>query len=453
MTIPILVPRRADGGRRDELWHFCRRWWEEGLPGWPICEGASPDGLFNRGAAINDAARGVSFGAWDVALIADGDVICEPTQVRLAVERARSTNRLTLAYDDYVGMTRQMTDRVLTGYGGDWRAPGSLRMRTHVSSLLAVPRRLWDEVGGYDERFVGWGFDDNAFHAACRVMGGGVERAPGTVFHLWHPDSPERDWKAPHCRAGSALAARYAAAREPDAMRALIRERDPADGYLLMVLTDGRRDCIGRTLGSFREYVGGLPVTRTVIHDDSGDPDYQAWLRLMFPSFTLVCGPKRLGFAGAMRRAWDTALASGQRFTFWLEDDFKLRRTVDLGAMARVLDRQPELLQMALRRQAWFEPELAAGGVIERNPDAFLPAHTRVRGRKVEWLEHREFWTMNPCLIPRRTLAAHEWPAGRHSELQFTRRALRNGAVCGYWGRRDDEPWVEHFGERVGSGY
>ena len=39
VTVTVLVPRRADGGRRDRLWEFCRKWWEAEHPGYELIEG------------------------------------------------------------------------------------------------------------------------------------------------------------------------------------------------------------------------------------------------------------------------------------------------------------------------------------------------------------------------------------------------------------------------------
>ena len=70
----ILVPRRDDNGYRDELWAWTKAWWEREQSHMPIIEGYHTDGLFNRSAAINTAAR--IAGDWDVAVIIDADVIC-----------------------------------------------------------------------------------------------------------------------------------------------------------------------------------------------------------------------------------------------------------------------------------------------------------------------------------------------------------------------------------------
>lgn len=452
--VVFLVPRRADSGRRDDLWRFCRTWWSERFPDWQIIEGTHEDGDFNRSAALNTAAAAA--GEWDAAVILDADVVAEAEQVHAAVEQALHTGRMTLAFDRYAALSEEMSDRVLGGYDGSWESGAKLKMRTHVSSIVAVPAALWERVNGFDERFQGWGHDDVSFAAACRVLGGGVDRVPGTVWHLWHSPATANDRRSAHYRstpsyrASSALAGRYHEAITPAAMSKLIGERGEVDGVALVVVTHGRRECIAETIPSALENLKGLPIVRCIVSDDSGDPDYWAWLRLTFPSFELVTG-KPGGFAANTARAWDAALASGQRLVFWLEDDFRFERPVDLDGMAQVLDDNPHVLQMALRRQAWSAPELEAGGVIQQNPEAYTDCNDDAAHH---WLEHQLFWTTNPHLVRREVLARYQWPAAKkNSEAVFGRQTLTGELVAGYWGRRTDDPWVEHFGERTGRGY
>lgn len=446
MTVVMLVPRRADGGRRDQLWRFVRDWWTRELPDLKIIEGHHDDGPFNRSAAINVAAD--QAGDWDIAVIADADVVTDPAQLAAAIDLARATGRCTLAYTNYAALREQITEDVLAGYDGDWSKGARLKMTNHVSSLVAVPRRLWDEVDGFDERFVGWGHEDLAFAAACRVLGGGIERIPGTVWHLWHADTAERNPRSLLLHAGQLLANRYHATLEPDAMRLLCDEKR-GSSVALVVVTDGRRGCIEPTIANV-DRLHGLPVMHRIISDDSADPDYQAWLRLTFPGWQIVTGRKRRGFAGAVRAARDAAVTTGAPWLFFLEDDFVCERDVDLAAMAAVLERNPHLVQMALRRQAWFPNELTAGGVIEQHPDAYTDHDANGQ----HWLEHDLFFTTNPHLIARSTVVAHEWPDKPHSESLYARQVLRDGRRSGYWGARTDEPWVTHIGDqRVGMNY
>ena len=445
MRVVVLVPRRAGVADRDRLWEFVKAWWGENHPDWPIYVGESPDGPFNRGAAINAAAS--EAGDWDVALVVDADVVSDPALVAEAVETAARTGRMTFPFTRYRALMEPMTERVLNGYSGDWSRGAKSSMATHVSSVQAVPRLLWELTGGFDERCRGWGHDDTIFAHCCRVLGGGIERIPGVVWHLYHRPAADAKVGQPGHRASSHLAKRYFAAVTPPEVSALIDERR-VDGVAVMVLTHGRRDCIAQTIPSAQKNLRGAPIVRWVICDDSGDIEYQAWLRLNFPECELVTGTPG-GFSGNVRRMWDAALSTGQEWIFWLEDDFTFNAPVPLQEMMLTLHEDPDLCQIMLKRQPWFEPELEAGGFMERHPDRY----TEVRRGDRVWMEHQEGYWTNPHLTRRSFLARHEWPKGEGSEARFGKSVVRGPVRSAVWGRLRDEPLVHHMGERNGTGY
>lgn len=217
----------------------------------------------------------------------------------------------------------------------------------------------------------------------------------------------------------------------------------------LVVMTDGRADCIARSIPAALENLKGIEVAPVVICDDSGDPTYSTWLIETFPTARVLANPVRSGYADAVRRAWAAALDTEAPWVFWLEDDFVLQRPVDLAAMAHVLTGHPHLTQMVLKRQPWWGNEVAAGGIIECNPQAFTD---RTDGTNT-WVEHAEGHWSNPHLVSRKFLAAHEWPTGAWSESRFGQQVLVNGRRSAFWGHSSDEPLVEHIGERRGTGY
>jgi len=114
--------------------------------------------------------------------------------------------------------------------------------------------------------------------------------------------------------------------------------------------------------------------------------------------------------------------------------------------MQHLIERD-DLVQLSLLRQAWFEHELEAGGVIEADPDAFR--------QRDGYIEHRAYWTMNPMLTRRSTLAQQSWPRGADSERRFGNMLFRDRKVrAGILGEIEDPPRVEHIGlERAGIGY
>lgn len=217
----------------------------------------------------------------------------------------------------------------------------------------------------------------------------------------------------------------------------------------LVVMTDGRSDCIERSIPAALANLKGLDLAPLIISDDSGDRSYQAWLAETFPTATVLTTAERTGFAPAVRRAWAAAVATSAPWVFWLEDDFIVERPVDLAAIADVLAAHPHLTQMVLKRQPWWGNEVAVGGIIECDPGAYTDHDDGTH----QWLEHTLGHWSNPHLVAREFLAAHRWPTGAWSESRFGQEVLVGGRASAFWGRRGDEPLVTHVGERRGTGY
>jgi len=221
----------------------------------------------------------------------------------------------------------------------------------------------------------------------------------------------------------------------------------------LALTTDGRRECIERTIPSLLERVHGIDGPK-LIFDDSGEQRYRDWLREAYQPLGFWVTPverERIGQDQALRIIYkhlSRPTYAEHPFVFWSEDDFVYERDVDLAEMAAVLQERPYLAQMALLRQPWFASERRAGGIIERDPDEY--EHV-VDGDR-EWFEHRLWFTLNPHLC-RRELFGRQRPVGRRHEWRFSRRLCEDPeARFGIWG--EGKPWVRHIGEeRRGRGY
>lgn len=232
MNVAVLVPRRTDNGERDRLWEFTRQWWANEFPDWPITEGHHDHGPFNRAAAINTAAE--QAGEWDVALIIDADILCEPQAVRATVDVAAATHGLVVASSERWMLNAQGTDKILRGYKGKWEPFVRQRYGTlddprglQCSCCIAVSRQLWEQVGGFDELHVGYGWEDVSFRNACEAISGKgtVWLGPHPIWHLHHRPSPEDREGGALKSANEARARKYITAHDdPDAMRVLIEE-------------------------------------------------------------------------------------------------------------------------------------------------------------------------------------------------------------------------------------
>ncbi len=271
--VVILVPRRAGNEQRDATWAWVRRWWQEHQPDWPIYEGHHDVGPFNRSAAINRAAGLADWeqpAPWDVAIIIDADVVNDAERTRYGVEVALSTGRMVLPFDVRRDLNPVGSKLVQAGRTGDWSRYVHRTYTEMVSSVVIVTRQLWDQVGGFDETFVGWGFEDNAFAAACETYAGApVLRVPGELWHLWHPTAAEgKRGTATHQR-NQLRARRYLEARGDRAATDAIR---------------------ASTVPSFEHHMTGIPrILHRVVPERIDEQAERWWLEFerMHPDWEL----------------------------------------------------------------------------------------------------------------------------------------------------------------------
>jgi hypothetical protein len=242
--VAILVPRLDDGGERDALWRYCREWWKKNAPaGWIIVEGHHTDGIFSRSRELNTASRLADelFGApWEVALVIDGDIFLHSIDQALqAVQLASDTGRMCFVHDWRFALAAELTDAVINGgfdplslklpheMGAESRFPRILESEYGSygptwSSCQAIRRDLWEDIGGFDERFKQWGCEDWAFWTACNALKGGHDRVQGAVYHLFHKRAGEE--KHPHYENNLKLGKWYMNERNnPDNMRAIVQ--------------------------------------------------------------------------------------------------------------------------------------------------------------------------------------------------------------------------------------
>jgi GT2 family glycosyltransferase len=182
-----LIPYRSDQGHRDRLWQHLKTHYWANLP-YPLIVGHHDDGPFNRSTAVNAAAK--TAGAWDVAIIADSDTWVPVRQLSEAVRLASTGGSLVSALTAVAELSADCTEKILSGADVNFLDIDLERVRAGElatqSSMLAVPRYLWDRIGGFDEKFAGWGGEDNAFWRAASILGGQPRRLEGYAYHLWH---------------------------------------------------------------------------------------------------------------------------------------------------------------------------------------------------------------------------------------------------------------------------
>jgi hypothetical protein len=201
MRIVTLVPWRDGDARREWCWDITRPSLEE--VGFPIFEGDA-EGPWSRAGALNAASKRA--GKWDIAFVADTDTIPETDAVHRAIGWVQSTGGAARPHLDRYLLSRDGTLKIARR-GWAEVEPRDIDHTWPGGGLLVLTRDAWETVGGYNESFVGWGFEDTAMNLAL-LRHSRWDRLPGRAWHLWHrPARASTDTK----RKAQELYAEYAA--------------------------------------------------------------------------------------------------------------------------------------------------------------------------------------------------------------------------------------------------
>jgi N-terminal domain of galactosyltransferase len=181
MTL-IVIPYHDDGVRARSCEYVCRQL-RQLLPGIPLILADSGHEPFNRAASRNLGVR--SAGPTELVVVCDADTVPDPVGLELALVAA-SRGGLHYPFSVVNYLTEAGTDLVLRG-----DVPDPTRIEFSIPAAhggcMVMCADLWREVGGQDERFEGWGYEDNAWYGKVRTQVGTPEHHRGVAWHLWHP--------------------------------------------------------------------------------------------------------------------------------------------------------------------------------------------------------------------------------------------------------------------------
>lgn len=149
--------------------------------------------LAGPGAARNECRR--LAGDASVLLFVDADTIIPAEQLIEAHDQAAAAPGLVYAYQLYLRLDEWATDQLRQKPNLD---PFSLPIDDQLMNNpslggFAISAECFDELGGFREGFVGWGYEDCDFatRSAARWP---LRRVVGPAWHLWHGGrDPETD--------------------------------------------------------------------------------------------------------------------------------------------------------------------------------------------------------------------------------------------------------------------
>lgn len=180
MKTAVCIPHRPQDDERVANLACSKARWEK--MGFEVFHADSEGPVFSRSQAIN---KSVKLADADAFIVADADILLDDSvKARQALKVASERDAFVVCFHELRILDWPETRAVRDG-ADPARQPYMQRVGMTWGQCLAMSRTLFDKVGGFDERFVGYGCEDLAFYVCCSTFTEAV-RVRGTAYHLRH---------------------------------------------------------------------------------------------------------------------------------------------------------------------------------------------------------------------------------------------------------------------------
>ena len=147
---------------------------------------------FNLSASRNRGCRFAIKDGCDIMLVLDADTLLEKEAVENSIRVAYELDIVSLPYVVWNSLDTELSTSLLNKQllvEDVRRGNVGTLSRVHVGGAYVLTASTFLRLNGWDERFVGWGFEDNAFEAAHKVLlDRGFHRSAGHAITFDHED-------------------------------------------------------------------------------------------------------------------------------------------------------------------------------------------------------------------------------------------------------------------------
>lgn len=183
MRIAVVIPWRATESRIP-LKNYVDNWYSKNLPEAKILYTDSGHQKFNISASRNIGAKKTM--DYDIVIHNDADTIPNIDSLRIGIKKTYETGYFCNPYDQYHMIYLSETKPVIDGSIDIENAQHDF-VKGSCSGVIITTPATWEKIYGFDENFIGWGYEDLAIRVAHEsIMGHGFTRIPGKAYALAH---------------------------------------------------------------------------------------------------------------------------------------------------------------------------------------------------------------------------------------------------------------------------
>jgi glycosyltransferase involved in cell wall biosynthesis len=185
MKVAVVIPWRSQPSRIPAF-NAVVKWYEENLPDAKIYYADHPSEVWLMSATRNDGVRMAEADGVDVIVMSDADTIPQIDPLKEAIAAAYQDNLIHNPYNRYRVLEMPGTKQYLED-GVPLLNCSHTSWDTACSGTNVFTPAAWWKLGGMDEKFRGWGWEDTAMEVAHRVINRiDFVKHKGVAFALGH---------------------------------------------------------------------------------------------------------------------------------------------------------------------------------------------------------------------------------------------------------------------------
>ncbi|RBP06733.1 galactosyltransferase-related protein [Rossellomorea aquimaris] len=189
ITFSIIIPFQSKDPYRIKALQVVMNYYKTLFPNTDIIIASNGSDHYSKSSAINKAVKKTNT---EYIAIIDADILC-PKNTMLSGLKLLESFPLILPYNNVCDLYRHMSE-VLYDKPNYSLSTSMLHGKNRhnkksvpVGGINLIKKTCFIKIKGFDERFIGWGGEDDAFVAACDTICGPHKRLTGDIYHLWHP--------------------------------------------------------------------------------------------------------------------------------------------------------------------------------------------------------------------------------------------------------------------------
>ena len=190
IKVGVVIPWREQPSRVDGFKKVVA-WYKENLPDAKIYTADRAGEFWSMSGSRNDGVRMAEADGCDVVIINDADTIPQIEPLHESISAAFLDDLMHNPYTEYRAFTEQSIEQVEKGVS--FKNVSYEVIPGACSGVNVFTPTAWWKIGGNDEKFKGWGFEDTAMRRVHEIVNKtSYVRHEGLVFAFYHKHQAKR---------------------------------------------------------------------------------------------------------------------------------------------------------------------------------------------------------------------------------------------------------------------